>query len=43
MLSTEKLAKLVGQLAIVAIGAFIALKVNETMGKAKIALPKKDA
>lgn len=43
MFSTEKITKLVGQVLVVAVGALIALKVNESMGKAKIAAPKKES
>jgi len=43
MFTTEKITKLVGQVIVVAIGALIALKVNENIGKSKIAAPKKES
>lgn len=42
MFSADNIKKLVGQVLIVAVGALIAMKVNERMGMAKIAPPKKE-
>jgi len=43
MFSTEKITKLVGQVLVVAVGVLVALKINESIGKSKIAAPKKEA
>jgi hypothetical protein len=43
MLSKEKALGIVGQLLIVVAGAFIAIKLNESLGRARISPPKKES
>lgn len=39
---TEKITKILGQVLVVAVGALVALKINENLGRTKLKMPTKE-